>query len=221
MRINLIAPSHTHAVVRVSHSLTPIHPPICPSPSPSTRRNYDWTTGTSSSGQPGDISFPNNASYPWRMWWMWSVANLTGALPPACVAAQSVGSEWLCLFAENLVPWLTTPVFALQSYYDSYQTEAIAHLVVTNINVSALNAYGAQLRDTVETAFAKKPTSGFALDACFHHCGAACWDDIIFQNGSTSTSQSQAANEWRQGLGTSVEQIAVYPCASCCVQKLR
>jgi len=151
------------------------------------------------------------------MWWMWSVANLTGALPPACVAAQTVGSEWLCLFAENLVPWITTPVFALQSYYDSYQTAAIAHLTVPNINASALNAYGTQLRNTVKAAFAKKTLSGFALDACFHHCGPNCWDDITFRNGTTS--QAQAADDWRRGLGASVEQIAAYPCVSCCGQE--
>ena len=147
------------------------------------------------------------------MWWMWSVANLTGALPPACVAAQSAGSEWLCLFAETLVPWLATPIFALQSYFDSYQSQAIAHLSQPNPNVSALNAYGARLRDTVKNAFAEKPQSGFALDACFHHCGANCWDDVTFPNG---LSQSQAADSWRRGTGASVEQIAAYPCSSCC-----
>jgi hypothetical protein len=176
--------------------------------------NYDWTTGTASSGQPGQSAFPSNLSYPYRMWWIWNSTNVIGALTPACVAAQSTGSEWLCLFAENIVPVITTPLFALQSYYDSYQTAAIAHLNNSDPNITAFNAYGALLRDTVKNSFKKNPASGFALDACAHHCGPLSWDDITFpKNGS---SQAQTANAWRQGLGGSDEQVAVFPCITCC-----
>ena len=171
--------------------------------------NYDWTTDAPS----GQSAFPSNLSYPFRMWWIWNNTNATGALPPACVAAQSTGSEWLCLFAENIVPVLTSPLFALQSYYDSYQTEAIAHLNNSDPNITAFNAYGARLRDTVKNSFKKNPASGYALDACAHHCGPSSWDDITFKNGY---SQSQTADAWRKGLGGSDEQIAAYPCVTCC-----
>ena len=59
-------------------------------------------------------------TFPDRMQWTFENANVSGGglLPPQCLAAHP-GSEWLCMFAENLAPTLKTPTFALQSVYDS------------------------------------------------------------------------------------------------------
>ena len=139
--------------------------------------NYDWSTGRAGAGQPGDAAFPSNASYPWRMWWMYAqLAGNTSALSAPCLAAQAPGSQWLCLFAENVAPHLRTPLFALQSYYDSYQVAAIAN--VRNASApgaqAAVNAYGALLNARVKARLLGGAVRhGAALDACLHHCGGS------------------------------------------------
>lgn len=59
-------------------------------------------------------------TFPERMLWTYANTNVSGGalLPPACLAAHR-GSEWLCMFAENVAPTIKTPTFALQSVYDS------------------------------------------------------------------------------------------------------
>jgi len=174
--------------------------------------NFDWTTGQPGSGQPGTPGFPSNASYPWRMWWMYEqLAGNTSALSPRCLAAQAPGSEWLCFFAENISPYLTTPLFALQSYYDSYQILAIAHENASAPDdVPAINAFGAKLNARVKSGLlASAVKHGAALDACTHHCGGggAVWPALPFARNTTR--QNAAWASWYSESGTTLwEQVA-------------
>lgn len=180
--------------------------------------NYDHTTGAPAGGAPGSPTFPSNTSYPWRMWWMASVANVTDALNARCLAAQAPGAEWLCLFAEATAPFLTSPVFALQSYHDSYQVSAILDAPG---NATAINAFGLLLSARLKaTLLASAVPHGAALDACFHHCGSSgtTWPAIPFTKNTTV--QNQAWAKWYTAHGSAGErlweQIADWPCKWCC-----
>ena len=182
--------------------------------------NYDWQQRGPASGGPGSPQFPSNATYPWRMWWMWQqLAGNTSAIDARCLAAQPAGSEWLCFFAENLAPYLTTPVFALQSYYDAYQIGAILHDDVKAPNASNVNQFGARLNTRVKADLLGSSATkhGAALDACVHHCGSTgtVWPALPF--ASNTTMQNAAWAEWYKGGSTRLyEQVSTFPCNWCC-----
>ncbi len=143
----------------------------------------------------------------------------TSALDSRCVAAQQPGSEWLCYFAENLAPLLTTPVFALQSYYDAYQIGAILHDDAKAPNASDVNQFGARLNARVKAALlgSSAAAHGAALDACEHHCGGSgsAWPALPF--ASNTTMQNAAWAEWHSGGETRLfEQVSTFPCDWCC-----
>jgi O-palmitoleoyl-L-serine hydrolase len=55
--------------------------------------------------------------------------NATGALPPACVAAQaSPADAWRCFLAPVVTPYVESPLFIWQSKFDHFQLEAFADL---------------------------------------------------------------------------------------------
>jgi O-palmitoleoyl-L-serine hydrolase len=68
--------------------------------------------------------------------------NSTGAFYPACIkdmVAQSMPAE-ACIFPEHFSHYIQTPVFALQSRFDTWQLEHISH--VPSANATAVEAYG-------------------------------------------------------------------------------
>ena len=56
------------------------------------------------------------------MGWAFDAFNASGGLHADCVAAMANrGTPNLCMFAEHTAPFIHTPLFALQSEYDSWQ----------------------------------------------------------------------------------------------------
>jgi hypothetical protein len=157
---------------------------------------------------------PFNLTFPGRMLWTYMNTNVSGGglLSPACTSMQQPGLEWLCMFAENLSRTLKTPLFALQSKYDSYQIGSILHANASDI--SAINAYGALLRSRVFNSLLSNPKHGAALDSCYHHCGGAVWAEIPFS--SSIVGQGAAFASWYAGSKGVFEQQDVYPCKKCC-----
>ena len=47
-----------------------------------------------------------------------NLSNSTAGIATRCAAAN-VGQEWRCIFAEYAFPFVETPLFALESLYDS------------------------------------------------------------------------------------------------------
>jgi hypothetical protein len=157
------------------------------------------------------------ASWAAQLEWVFIAMNGTGGVPAACVAAHA-SQPSACIFAEVVAPTIATPVFALQSQYDSYQIEAELHASAANF--TAINAYGAGLAVTLNAtllASTVQPRHGVFLDACFHH--TRYWGDIVIGGDD----QAAAFAEWYTAGrvtpgGTRVwAQRQAYPCASCCV----
>ena len=145
----------------------------------------------------------------------------TSAMSAPCMAAQAPGSEWLCLFAESVAPFLRSPLYALQSYYDSYQIGAILHANTTSPNVSDVNAFGLLLNARIKSTLLKPGgvRHGAALDACQHHCGndGTIWPTLPF-SGNTTVQNAAWASWWGGGDNGTVlwEQVASYKCLWCC-----
>ena len=96
------------------------------------------TVGSSSNNNSGLIP----GEYAACMKAMTIMANSTAALNPACVAVHG----WKCIFAQVAALYLTTPTFALQSAYDSWQLENEMQVGNASSNIAAANAYGKLLR---------------------------------------------------------------------------
>eukprot|EP00435_Cladocopium_sp_Y103_P017605 s551_g4.t1 len=124
------------------------------------------------------------------------IQNATAGVDPKCIAAHP-GQEWQCMFAEHASEHIGTPLFALQSEYDSWQT---SHVQGPGILTNLLG---------------RNPKSGAFLDSCHHHCGA--WNSIRIDGDLVST----AIQKWYNGLDQRDskrlwEQNQPFPCEECC-----
>lgn len=154
-------------------------------------------------------------TFPERMQWTYENGNISGALSAACLARFSVEEGWKCFMAENAVLEVKTPVFALQSYYDSYQILAIAQVNASSI--AAVNAYGAVLSARLASAQAANRLFGGAIDACSHHCSRTLWHAMRLLPGTANATESSAFSDFYAApRGQVSRQDAAYPCPECC-----
>ena len=154
-------------------------------------------------------------NYVTNMQW---VASLNASLPAACVAANA-GNASACIFAQNVVPHMKTPVFALNSEYDSFQVSAI----LDNSSPAAINAYGAlftaTLTERLRLGDAASPHGAF-VDSCSHH--TRNWNTMHNNNaGAHNATQATAFAAWyARGAGARGgewwHQSKPYPCKECC-----
>jgi len=142
------------------------------------------------------------------MKWVFEAMNATSGVNQDCIAAHTATKDTnLCFFAEHTSPHIKTPIFPLQSEYDSWQTGNI----LGSTNAAEINAYGKLLVTRFKTAVFSDEKFGGFLDSCYHHCGA--WDSIRIN----STLSGDALYSWynRQNNGEYFQDKA-YPCDTCC-----
>ena len=182
---------------------------------------------------------PVSVASGWRAGVIWAaeVQNTSASANPACLEHYSrSGEAWKCFFAQYTAPFVQSPLFALQSMYDAYQTSA----EVKSRAPSIVNAYAANLSATLEASLsllavggadstataafmngvgtdtvvaATTHKNGAFLDACWHHSGA--WPSLQI-NGTTAW---DAMAEWYTGTGRRYwkeEAPAGFPCTECC-----
>jgi len=128
------------------------------------------------------------------------------------------GDEADCYFAEHTVPFIETPLFALQSVVDSWQ---LGNELGNSKDPSVVNNYrNATTRRLLELLTTNKKHGGF-IDSCVHHCGM--WD--VLHVGETR--MADAFTQWytgqRKAWETGVPQSSTtwwqreaFPCAKCC-----
>ena len=140
--------------------------------------------------------------------------NVTSGVNQDCVAAHSkTGDEWMCMFAEHGSPFIKTPIFILQSQYDSWQT---GHVLGPNATDDLINQMGKNITQRLnENLFIHPQHSGF-VDSCHHHCGM--WAQLQPVNGDQ---QPEAFFKWYYNLTATITkpywyQADTYPCTACC-----
>ena len=127
-----------------------------------------------------------------------------------------------CVFARNVLPHIETPIFMLQSIFDSWQLQW-EHGITKIPNFAALNAYGQQLKSSMMLALKEKKKEtviGGFVEQCFHHCTTEeLWTETPRIN--TLTPQ-QAFDQWYNAVkaGTIAAEVlwqksGSLPCENC------
>jgi len=160
---------------------------------------------------PGMLGTTINGNYHCGLKWTYSIQNATAGIDPKCVAAHP-GKEWQCMFAEHAAEHIQTPVFALQSEYDSWQQ---GHVQGPGGSKKTQEMGKNITERLLKTLLGKNPKSGAFLDSCLHHCAA--WNIIRIDGDLVST----AIQKWYNGLGQEDnkrlwDQNQPFPCKDCC-----
>lgn len=145
----------------------------------------------------------------WVSHWM----NVDGGVNQRCIAFyKPKGETWRCFFAQWTSPFIETPIFPLQSEYDSWQ---VPNILDSN-NPQLVNKYGENLTALVHTQLfgnaEQVARNGIMLDSCYHHCGL--WDSIRIDGQTQATAFERFYN--KVGTQKIYFQDRTYPCAPCC-----
>jgi len=125
------------------------------------------------------------------------------------------------MFAQNTVPFIETPIFVLNSQYDSWQASYI--LGTGTSNNELLNEFGANFTKSFNTTMIIDNTNDYSrggfIDSCFHHCGY--WDQIHYDGYTQATSFSLfysnvTLNKRIPPDAYIWEQMYPFPCDNCC-----
>ena len=162
--------------------------------------------------QPSSAVPTTNANFTGLMQWLYYAMNASVGVNNDCVSMNPKNPHY-CIFAEGIAQYIQTPMFALQSQFDAWQTQCIAG--VTNASDPAyfeyINDYGIIFMQTFEVTYLKSDKNGVFLDSCHHHCGE--WGNITIDG----IQQAQAFAEFYNGSEIDVwYQAREYPCTDCC-----
>ena len=134
--------------------------------------------------------------------------NVTGEgsnLNAGCLAAHSAETRWRCFMAQDSLPFVKTPLFAVQSVYDAWQGVNILGVSPNCLRagktackpaeVSALDGLRAAIMGNISSA---PSTVGYFLYDCATHCGYLdkdSWNDL--DDGANSLRESISL--WMRG----------------------
>ena len=113
--------------------------------------------------------------YSYAMKNVFNSMNLSDGIDANCIEHFSKKhSSFKCVFAENVGKFISTPLFYIQSQYDSWQ---LKHVLGKYSNISLVNEFGNKVKsifiDLMLMGNKDKnnntQNSGF-LDSCVHHC---------------------------------------------------
>jgi len=119
---------------------------------------------------------PRNASFTAQIMALAAASNSSAALDAGCVAAAAARGEApeVCFFPQRSAPFIDTPVFALQSRFDTWQLEHIPKIATSN--ASGVEAYGreiaaeiAPLADAAAGGASARVPHALWLSSCLTH----------------------------------------------------
>ena len=123
--------------------------------------------------------FKNTSAFPHTMQWGHEAWNSSGSGNDACEAHYKGGLEWMCFFGQNTAPFVKTPLFVLNSKYDSWQGPAIigASGAIATCPADVQKYWVAYGQKMVDNALALPPQHGAFLSNCGAHCqtGGTGW----------------------------------------------
>ena len=155
-------------------------------------------------------TFAGKAVYTPEQQWVYSYQNVT-QMDAGCVAARTSNETWQCFFAEENLPFISTPLFVTQDLVDSWQMGNILD-IPCNLNaasgpsacnsteISAVHDYRASMLAAL-APLTSSPTNGGYLSACYQHCHQnieQVWDQELVQN----TTVEAAFMSWWTNTGT-------------------
>lgn len=171
----------------------------------------------------GDYNRDGKDHYEARMKNMFTMMNSAASLSPACVA--QLGHK--CLFAPNYIPYVKTPVFAVNSKYDASMADGTydnGNLVYNcteytriSCDTASVNTFGMYITSSMEKLLL--PPHGAFLDSCYHHCTAGAPPYMIggIHAGQAMASWYNKGSESQPNHGF-WDRAAPFPCDSCCTE---
>jgi O-palmitoleoyl-L-serine hydrolase len=160
------------------------------------------------------IGFPENGFFPdydkigfsKTMRNIFNLMNCTLGVNQKCIESNTIESN--CFFAEYNVPFITTPIFAVQSRFDSWQIGAQLGANPTYIN--EINEYGDWFTNLFTSTILKNEKNGIFLDSCYHH--SITWNIKI-----NNTNVGYALKDfYENGYPRIYIQNNSYICNECC-----
>mmetsp|Transcript_29258 Transcript_29258/g.82555 ORF Transcript_29258/g.82555 Transcript_29258/m.82555 type:complete len:501 (+) Transcript_29258:326-1828(+) len=153
----------------------------------------------------GDGDFNYNE----RMQLLFSHHNCEPGLNPACLAHfNSTGEKYRCMFAENSLNFIQTPMFIAQSLLDGWG--------VHWIGCDRDDEFKELMKERLSVALSTPRNGGF-IDACNHHCH--CHETLRI-NG---LNQMEAFQNWYNGGETRIwfsEECKTEPNSECPTKKI-
>lgn len=134
--------------------------------------------------------------------------------------------EASCMFAQNLVPFIKTPIFAVQPRFDQWQ---IWHVIGKPHDVSLVNTYADNMVGFMQERFigSKMTSHGGFIDSCTHHCtscsaaGEDSWHGKNIKSTKEGFTEATSFYHWYNNIPRDSPyffvQEATYPCADCCI----
>lgn len=140
--------------------------------------------------------------------------------PPTkeCIAVNQ-DEKWKCMFAEYNHFFITVPLFAIQSPYDSWSLRYILGLFCENggslagcssEHLAYTEDYHTNTTKVLKAISTSRPKNGFWAPSCSNHVYST-WNglyDAAYRIPANSVnSLMQGINEWDQGLPVSYEHM--------------
>jgi O-palmitoleoyl-L-serine hydrolase len=128
--------------------------------------------------------------------YVYAMQNASGGVNADCVAASS-GAEWQCFMPQYTLPFIRTPVFVINSGYDSWQTSNVWFPAgpwgeqpdaewapcagdltkCTPTQLAIVQQYHRETLAALEGATDPNALSvGAWIDSCFEHCQTSYWN---------------------------------------------
>lgn len=158
-------------------------------------------------GLPDSGFFLDLYNYRVKMRWVFYTMNCREGVNQKCINSYPDEEKWKCFFAEYVAPFISTPIYAIQSKFDTWQV----YNVVLNDGIYEVNSFGddfmARLKDSL---LVSNKNSGF-IDSCFHHCGP--WRNIRIEKKTWA----EGFRDWYENIETTpLIQNRNYICKQCC-----
>jgi len=156
----------------------------------------------------------------------WNFWNSSSGVNDDCIAHYSAPEDmWHCIFAPYTYPFIKSPLFLLNSRFDSYQVGSILG-VRCNPNVKGncsatqidqMDGYGKLFYDTIAPVL-QSSKDGVFITACYTHQQetALVWDTIKIQNSSINT----AFAKWYNNVKIKLVDNCDFPCNDSCPTSL-
>ena len=161
------------------------------------------------------------------------IMNSSAGVDQSCIAAQPNSSlHWRCYFPEHTLPYITTPLFVLNSAYDpvsnawefgekgctfgcSIDVEWAPCLAnfstCTMQQLSVVQEFRAKRMQRLAPAFDSSSPHGSFIDSCSQHCQGSSWTAGARINGNPGgtnmLSMRDAVSRWLQNIPTKLKDV--------------
>jgi len=207
---------HKHLDEKFSfHSATDVVISGCSAGGLATYLHVDWwanqvpkakVIGLPDSGFFLDYDAPG-AMYGSKMRWVFHQMDCSSGVNRQCIS-KNPQDPANCMFAEHTSPHIVSPMFPMQSEYDTWQIGN----VLGSHDAAKINQFGAMLTTRVQRNLLVNKRNGIFLDSCAHHCGE--WDSIVINKTDIGLALQKFYNSGP--MDGDYFQGRAYPCDACC-----